>query len=84
MCSNEGFAMTPEIRQAIQRGKTCAPVGCNNERTCFLLAMECERLYAQLNVAREKLLAAGIDTNPIDIPFPTSENPQPLFGGWEG
>lgn len=75
--------MTPEIKQAIQRGKTCAPVGCDSERTCFLLAMECERLHEQLGVARTKLLAAGIDTDPINTPFPTSENPQSLFTGWE-
>lgn len=75
--------MTPEIKQAIQRGKTCAPVGCDSERTCFLLAMECERLHEQLDVARTKLLAAGIDIDSIDAPFPISENPQPLFTGWE-
>lgn len=48
--------MTPEIKQAIQRGKTCAPVGCDSERTCFLLAMECERLHEQLDVARTNYL----------------------------
>lgn len=75
--------MTPEIKQAIQRGKTCMPVGCDSERTCFLLAMECERLYKQLDVARTKLLAAGFNDDSIDLPFLTSENPQPLFTGWE-
>lgn len=74
--------MTPEIKQAIQRGKTCTAIDCVSERTCFLLAMECERLHEQLDNIRTKLLAAGIDNTPIDAPFPTSENPQPLFDGW--
>lgn len=75
--------MTPEIKQAIQRGKTGVSIDCSLERTCFLLAMECERLYEQLENIRTKLLAAGISNTPIDFPFPTSENHQPLFDGQE-
>jgi hypothetical protein len=40
--------MTPEIKAAIQKAKTCAPSRCDNEQVCFILATEVERLYILL------------------------------------
>ena len=65
--------MSPEIKAAIQRGKTCAPVMCSYERTCFILAMELERVYGLLEsveVVTERYNPAGDE----DVPTPHWEN----------
>jgi hypothetical protein len=36
------------IDDAIRHGKTCAPIKCDNEAVCFILATEVERLRAEL------------------------------------
>lgn len=78
--------MTPEIQEAIHRGKTCAPARCSNERACFVLACELERLYSLQDAAcientkydemLKNSVASNVDFTTSD---PTFENPNPIW-----
>jgi len=48
--------MTPEIKAAVKRGKTCAPARCLDEGTCYILAKEVERLNELLEIERINLI----------------------------
>ena len=72
-----GIKMSPEIKAAIQLGKTCTPVTCSYERTCFVLAMELERVYGLLEpveVVTERHNLTGDE----DIPTPHWEDSREL------
>jgi hypothetical protein len=58
--------MTPEIKAAIQKAKTCAPARCDNEKVCFVLALEVERLHAK-------------DFPDITTPEPSYEVTEPMW-----
>ena len=66
--------MTPAIKAAVQRGKTCAPARCLDEGTCFILAKEVGRLQELLDIERNKF-------EPILItpPIPNYEASNPLW-----
>jgi hypothetical protein len=64
--------MKPEITAAIQRAKTCAPAKCGDERICFMLAMEVERLSYELELMQKI-------PDPITLPEPSYDAPNPLW-----
>lgn len=66
--------MTPQIKAAVQRGKTCAPARCLDEGTCFILAKEVERLYELLEI--EKNSSIPISFTPLT---PSYEVSNPLW-----
>ena len=66
--------MTPQIKAAVQRGKTCAPARCLDEGTCFLLAKEVERLHELLEIEKNKS-----NLIPITSPLPNYETSNPLW-----
>jgi hypothetical protein len=65
--------MSPEIEMAIQRGKTCAPFMCDYERTCFVLAMELERVYKLLEPVEVVTERHNVATD-TDAPTPHWED----------
>lgn len=77
--------MTPEIKAAIQRSKTCAARQCLHEDTCYILGKETERLHLQLEALRVKLAAWSVN-DPVepDEPVPHHENTNPnLRPDWD-
>lgn len=54
--------MNPKIKEAVQRGKTCAPAKCGDENICFTLATEVERLCAELE--QITISQPGYETSP--------------------
>lgn len=48
--------MRPEIKELVNKGKTRAPALCADERVCFTLACEVERLH--------RLLGTDVETEP--------------------
>ena len=55
--------MTPQIKAAVKRGKTCALARCLDEGTCFILAEEVERLHELLEIEKNKFIP--VDFTPL-------------------
>lgn len=66
------------IKEALQKAKTCAPVSCNGENICFILGKEVERLQALLEpmVEEDELKPPAEE---ITIAEPTSEATESMW-----
>jgi len=74
--------MSPEIESAIQRAKTCAPICCELENACFVLAQEVERLNRQLTFIPETLVEPEV--NIFTQIEPSYDAPIPLWEAYFG
>ena len=67
------------IKEAIQKAKTCAPLDCKDEDVCFTLVKEVKRLYALLEPEKLKDLIPPPAKEKITKIGPTSEAIEPLW-----
>ena len=67
------------IKEALQKAETCAPINCNGEDVCFTLAKEVKRLYALLEPEKLKDLTPSPAREEITISEPTCEAIKPLW-----
>ena len=67
------------IKEALQKAETCAPINCNGENICFTLAQEVKRLYALLEPEMLKDLTPPPAVEEITKIGPTSESIESLW-----
>jgi hypothetical protein len=67
------------IKEALQKAKTCAPLDCKDENVCFTLVKEIERLYALLEPKMINELTPPPANDEITTVGPTPENIEPLW-----
>lgn len=71
--------MCPEIKDLVNKGKTCAPVLCADEWVCFMLACEVERLHQLLGTSVEAEPVCDSVPLPVSVPIPTFESTNCLW-----
>ena len=67
------------VKEALQKAETCAPINCKYEDVCFTLAKEVKRLYAMLEPEKLKDLTPPPAREEITKIGPTSEAIEPLW-----
>lgn len=67
------------IKEALQKAETCAPINCNGENICFTLAKEVKRLYALLEPEMLKDLDPPPAKEEITKIGPTPEAIEPMW-----
>ena len=67
------------IKEALQKAETCAPINCNGKNICFTLAKEVKRLYALLEPEKLKNLIPPPAMVEITKIGPTSEAIEPMW-----
>ena len=65
--------MRPEIKELVNKGKTCSPARCADERVCFMLACEVERLHQLLGTEEVNYYDTEVRL-PTSVPIPTFES----------